>query len=159
MMSRAERLPGWVYQLFNVPVHLYRFGFGQKVGPPILILTTTGRKSGLPRQTPLQYELIDGVYYAGSMRGDRADWYRNLIANPQVVVQVNERTFPALAEGIEDTEEVLAFLKFRLQRSPRMIAAIMRADGLKDAADDAQLRSYAKGTTVVALHPAAENES
>lgn len=156
-MSRAERLPRWVYRLFGVPTHLYRFGFGQKVGPAILILTTTGRKSGLPRQTPLQYELIDDVYYSGSMRGDKADWYRNIIANPQVQVKVGDKTFPALAEGISSTDEVLAFLTYRLQRSPRMISAIMRADGLQDATDDAALRSYAKDVTVVALRPAAEN--
>lgn len=152
-MSRAERLPHWVYRLFNVPTRLYRFGFGQKVGPPILILTTTGRISGLPRQTPLQYELIDGVYYAGSMRGDKADWYRNILADPRVMLKVGQRQFPALAEAIDDSEQVLSFLIYRLQRSPRMITAIMRADGLQDAADEEALRNYAKSTTVVAIRP------
>jgi hypothetical protein len=46
-MSRAEKLPRWVYRLFNLPRRLVRIGFGQKVGPPLLILTTTGRRSGL----------------------------------------------------------------------------------------------------------------
>lgn len=118
-----------------------------------MILTTTGRKSGLPRQTPLQYEFIDGVYYAGSMRGDKADWYRNILADPRVLLKVGERQFPALAEAIDDGEQVLSFLKYRLQRSPRMIMAIMRADGLQDASDDAALHSYAKNMTVVALRP------
>ena len=152
-MSRAERLPHWVYRLFSFPARLYRFGFGTKVGPPILLLTTTGRKSGLPRRTPLQYQLIDGIYYCGSMRGDKADWYRNILAEPRVFLTVGDSHIPALAEAIEDDERVLAFLKVRLQRSPRMIAAIMRADGLRNAADDAALRSYAKNITVVALRP------
>lgn len=156
-MNRAERLPHWVYRLLNVPTRLYRFGFGQKVGPPILILTTTGRKSGLPRQTPLQYEFIDGVYYAGSMRGDNADWYRNILADPRVLLKVGERQFPALAEAIDDSEQVLSFLKYRLQRSPRMIMAIMRADGLQDASDDAALHSYAKNMTVVAMRPSTKD--
>ena len=151
-MSRAERLPHWVYRLFNQPRKLYRFGFGQKVGPPLIILTTIGRKSGLPRETPLQYELIDGVYYAGSMRGDKADWYRNILAEPRVTIQVGDETMPALAEAIDDTDRVLAFLKYRLDSSPRMIAAIMRADGLAST-DDESLRSYVEGLTVVAIRP------
>ena len=152
-MSRSERLPYWVYRLFNVPRRLYRFGFGQKVGPPLLILITTGRKSGLPRETPLQYELIDGVYYCGSMRGGQADWYRNIAADPEVLVRVGGQQFPALARTIDDSEEVLAFLKYRLERSPRMIMAIMRADGLQRDADEAALRSYAKGMTALAIQP------
>jgi deazaflavin-dependent oxidoreductase (nitroreductase family) len=157
-MSRAERLPHWVYRLFNVPTRLYRFGFGQKVGPQILILTTTGRKSGLPRQTPLQYEFIDGVYYAGSMRGDKADWYRNILADPRVLLKVGERQYPALAEAIDDSEQVLSFLKYRLQRSPRMITAIMRADGLQGEMDDEALRNYAKSLTTVALRPSSADD-
>jgi deazaflavin-dependent oxidoreductase (nitroreductase family) len=151
-MSRAERLPHWVYRLFNLPKNLVRFGFGSKVGPPLLILTTTGRKSGLPRQTPLQYELIDGVYYSGSMRGDSADWYRNILADPRVSIEVGNQNIPALAEAIDDTERVLAFLQYRLGRSPRMIAAILRADGLAST-DEASLRRYAEGLTVVAIRP------
>jgi len=154
-MSRAQNLPRWVYRLFNLPRRLVRFGFGQKVGPPLLILTTNGRRSGLPRETPLQYELIDGVYYAGSMRGDRADWYRNILSDPHVLLRVGDKQFPALAETIENSEQVMDFLKYRLQRSPRMISAIMRADGFQgDMNDAAALRRYAQGLTIVYLRPA-----
>jgi len=159
-MSRAQNLPRWVYRLFNLPRRLVRFGFGQKVGPPLLILTTNGRRSGLPRETPLQYELIDGVYYAGSMRGDRADWYRNILADPHVLLRVGDKQFPALAETIENSEQVMDFLKYRLQRSPRMISAIMRADGFQgDMNDAAALRRYAQGVTIVSLRPAPEPET
>ena len=44
----------------------------------VLLLTTIGRKSGLPRITPLQYEEIDGAYYVASARGAQADWFRNI---------------------------------------------------------------------------------
>jgi deazaflavin-dependent oxidoreductase (nitroreductase family) len=153
-MSRAEKLPRWVYRLFNLPRRLVRFGFGQKVGPPLLILTTTGRRSGLPRETPLQYELIDGVYYVGSMRGDRADWYGNILADAHVSVTTGDETFPAVAEAIDDHERIVAFLQYRLQRSPRMIGAIMRADGFEgDLNDETAVRRYAQGVTIVALRP------
>lgn len=152
-MSRAGRLPHWIYRLFNLPHHLVRLGFGRSFGPPILVLTTTGRVSGLPRPTPLQYEVVDGVYHVASMRGAQADWYRNLLADPRVRVGLVDREFPAMAQAIDDPDEVLAFLQVRLARSPRMIGAILRADGLADPGDDAALREYAQGVTVVALHP------
>jgi deazaflavin-dependent oxidoreductase (nitroreductase family) len=41
----------------------------------VLLLTTTGRKSGRPRQTRLQYEKEGGVIYVASARGQQADWF------------------------------------------------------------------------------------
>ena len=42
----------------------------------ILLLTTTGRKTGRPHTIGLQYELIDGRYYLGAADGNRLDWDR-----------------------------------------------------------------------------------
>ncbi len=57
---------------------LYAMGLGPLVGKFVLLLTTTGRKTGKKRITPLQYEEIEGEYFLGSARGTKADWYRNL---------------------------------------------------------------------------------
>jgi len=45
---------------------LYAIGLGPLVGRLILLLTTTGRKTGLARTMPLQYEEVDGAYYVES---------------------------------------------------------------------------------------------
>jgi deazaflavin-dependent oxidoreductase (nitroreductase family) len=72
-------------------------GWEQK---PLLILTTTGAKSGLPREAPLCY-VKDGERYVliASKGGSptHPDWYRNLLANPGVTVEVGIETFPARA--------------------------------------------------------------
>jgi len=47
---------------------LYSIGLGPLVGRIVLLLTTTGRKTGLLRVTPLQYEEVDGVYYIIDIR-------------------------------------------------------------------------------------------
>src|SRR3972149_6657660 len=44
---------------------LYAIGLGPLIGRIILLLTTTGRKSGMKRVTPLQYEKIGEDYYVG----------------------------------------------------------------------------------------------
>jgi deazaflavin-dependent oxidoreductase (nitroreductase family) len=90
--------------------------FRRGIGPrgTVLLLTTTGRKSGLPRLTPLQYELVDSVYYIASARGQQADWFKNLQANPQVEVEVSGRRFDAFAEAITDPVRIADFLQLRL---------------------------------------------
>ena len=68
-----------------------KFG-GKFRGAPVLLLTTTGRKSGQPRTSPLLY-LRDGENLAvvASYGGDDRfpAWYHNLVANPEVSAEVD----------------------------------------------------------------------
>ena len=57
----------------------YKHGYGPT--RVVMLLTTIGRKSGLPRVTPLQYEEVEGDYYIASARGADADWFKNIIVN------------------------------------------------------------------------------
>jgi deazaflavin-dependent oxidoreductase (nitroreductase family) len=71
---------------------------GYHDGMPLLLLTTTGGKTGRRRATPLTY-LPDGDRYvvaaaAGGTPGDPA-WYRNLVAHPDVTVEVGTDVFAA----------------------------------------------------------------
>jgi F420H(2)-dependent quinone reductase len=96
----------------NVP--LYRLSRGRIGGriadAPVLLLTTTGRKSGLPRTAPVVY-LADGenlvVIGSNAGHGRALAWSRNLKANPQAEVEVGRkrRTVRArIAEGEERAE-------------------------------------------------------
>lgn len=69
-------------------------------GRPLLLLTTIGAKSGLPRTTPLMYATIEGtLLLIGSNMGAAAqpDWCRNLIVNPQVSIEVGKERYSATA--------------------------------------------------------------
>lgn len=69
-------------------------------GTTVLILTTTGRKSGEPRSTPLIYQRHgDDVLVVASNGGADAPplWFRNLEADPEVQVQVKGDRFTARA--------------------------------------------------------------
>jgi len=110
---------------------LYAVGLGPIVGKIILLLTTTGRKSGQKRITPLQYEEIDGNYFLGSARGTKSDWYRNIKADGRVEVRVKNRRFRGVAETVTDPAQIADFLETRLQRHPFMIGLLMqKAHGL-----------------------------
>jgi deazaflavin-dependent oxidoreductase (nitroreductase family) len=64
-------------------------------GAPLLLLHTTGAKSGLERISPLMYLPDDGRYilFASKAGSDtNPDWYRNLVANPQARIEVGDET-------------------------------------------------------------------
>src|SRR5512136_3500577 len=93
---------------------LYDSGKGWIIGKFILLLTHTGRKSGNRYVTPLQYEKIEDTYYVGAGRGARADWFCNILADPQVHVRVGRQEFDCEAEPVTDSERAADFLAYRL---------------------------------------------
>ena len=80
---------------------------GPFAGAPLLLLTTTGAKTGAERTTPLVHTRDgDRIVIIASKGGAprHPDWYRNLSANPQVTVELPGETFRAQAR-VADGEE------------------------------------------------------
>ena len=135
------------------PIFAYKIGLGPLIGRVLLLLTTTGRKTGLARVTPLQYELIDGVYHIGAVFGVKTDWVRNIQADPRVQVCVKGETFNGRAEVSTDPEDVADFIQYRLNKHPRMIGWIMKLDGFKSRPSRAELVVYSKNLALVRITP------
>jgi deazaflavin-dependent oxidoreductase (nitroreductase family) len=77
-------------------------------GTTVLILTTTGRRTGKPRATPLIYRKHGGDYLVVASRGgadSHPSWYLNLQANPEVGVQVLGDEFTARARTAQPAEK------------------------------------------------------
>lgn len=75
-------------------------GYDWLNGTTILILTTTGRRSGKEHSTPLIFRQHGGDYLVVASKGGAAEppqWYLNLQANPRVRVQVKSEVFAANA--------------------------------------------------------------
>ncbi len=132
---------------------LYRSGLAPLLGRFILLLTTTGRKSGLPRVTPLQYEEVDGAIYVASARGAKADWFRNILADHCVKVRIKSREFEGLAEPVNDPGRIADFLELRLQRHPQMVGAILKSVGLPASPSRSELEEYASQLAMVIIRP------
>jgi deazaflavin-dependent oxidoreductase (nitroreductase family) len=93
-------------------VKLYRETDGEQGylwnGAPILLLTTTGRKSGEARTSALIFGRDgDDLLLVASQGGapTHPNWYHNLSANPNVEVQVQGDVFPATARTAVDDEK------------------------------------------------------
>ena len=143
-----------IWKLLKLPPQvLYTLGLGPVYGRLVLLLTTTGRVSGLERVTPLQYEEIEGAIYVASARGVKADWYRNIVADPHVTVQLKGRKFAGLAEPTTDPELMADFLEIRLQRHPRMVGALLRREGLAKSPNRSELEAFAANKAMVIIRP------
>lgn len=86
-------------------------GYIWKRGTTILLLTTTGRRSGEERTTPLIYREVDDAYVIVASKGgapQHPDWYANLLEDPSAEVQIRGERFPARARtaGPEERERL-----------------------------------------------------
>lgn len=67
-------------------------------------ITTTGRRTGLPRRIEIWFHRVDGRYYLSTLPG-RPSWYANLVANPEFTFHVKHGAradLPATAIPITD---------------------------------------------------------
>jgi deazaflavin-dependent oxidoreductase (nitroreductase family) len=80
---------------------------GLMAGSPVLLLTTTGRRSGHAHTTPLTYTVQGGrILVAASNGGSPTDpqWFANLVADPVVEVELFDERFPATAVVLEGAD-------------------------------------------------------
>lgn len=80
---------------------------GQFAGAPLLLLTTTGAKSGKERVAPLAYTRDGDRYVVIASKGGaptHPDWYHNIVAHPDVTVEVGTERFAARATVPEGAE-------------------------------------------------------
>jgi len=70
-----------------------------------LYLTTTGRRSGLPREIEIWFTEHEGSFYVIAEHRERAQWVRNIQADPRVRVRVGDRVFDATARSLSEEDE------------------------------------------------------
>lgn len=116
-MPTCKRL---VIAWFFVPMHRFLFRLsggrllGRLEGVGVLILTTRGRKSGKRRSSPLLYFRFEGsnelIVVASNYGQDHhPGWYWNLVADPEVVVEVKGERFSAQARIAEGAERIVLY--------------------------------------------------
>jgi deazaflavin-dependent oxidoreductase (nitroreductase family) len=85
---------------------------GGKVGPPfegapLLILHSTGARSGKTRLAPIVYQAVGeswAVFASKAGAPDNPDWYHNLLANPAARIEVGTETLDVTARVLEGDE-------------------------------------------------------
>ncbi len=119
MRASLARAPRWEaiaerFSIFAMHRTLYRALGGRFVGRNILILTTTGRKTGRRRSTPLYY-VRDGEDYVVIASNGGDDWYpgwwHNIRANPDLEIEVGRSRIPCKAEQVSEADRRPLFTK------------------------------------------------
>lgn len=133
---------------------LLRAGLGWLIGSPpagyFMLLRTTGCKSGLPRDTPLNYAIDEGDVVCLAGFGERAHWLRNLRSDPRVQVRLPDRAIDGEAAVVAERAE-----------ARRLAVAVARNSGLALALEhprcllmsDAELAARLDGRPVVRIRP------
>ncbi|HEX6796574.1 MAG TPA: nitroreductase family deazaflavin-dependent oxidoreductase [Ktedonobacterales bacterium] len=82
-------------------------------GRPLLLLTTTGAKSGQRRTTPMMYLREGDRLFVFASKGGaptNPDWYHNLLAHPDVTVEIGDQIYQAVAQPVtgEERDQIYA---------------------------------------------------
>jgi deazaflavin-dependent oxidoreductase (nitroreductase family) len=146
---------GWKRLLWRAPIWLYRLGLGGLMGDHFLLLTHTGRSSGLPRQAVL--EIVDRddenqIYYVVSGFGEKADWYKNIIQNPEATIQVGWKKIAAIAEQVP-FEDAVQFILDYAQRHPQAIKTLIQIMGYPLGDTEEDYRTFAQIVPVIGFRP------
>jgi len=128
---------------------MWRLGLGPllnwwpMVGGRILVIHHTGRKSGLPRRTPVNYAIVDGDLYCTAGYGRASDWYRNIQANPNIEVWLPDGWWSGTALDVGDDPRRLYLLRQVLIGSGfAAFAAGINPYKISDEALEAATRDY-----------------
>ena len=138
------------FKYFNrFMLFMWRLGLGPvlNMGPTMLgrymVITHIGRKSGIKRRTPVNYALVDDEVYCVAGFGSGSDWYRNIIANPQVEVWLPDGWWAGIAEEVTHPEARLPLLREVLIASGfAALAAGVDPGKMTDEALDAATKEY-----------------
>jgi F420H(2)-dependent quinone reductase len=121
----SDRLIAGVLRVFSrVHITLYRWTggiIGERIfGSRLLLLTTTGRKTGQPRTKPVAY-LTDGgglVIVAGAAGAEKhPDWWLNLESHPEALVQVARRKLQVSATRVLPEEQQRLWARYPAQHA------------------------------------------
>lgn len=158
MAEKTRVLPpprGLARLAFRLPIGLYRLGLGGLLGTRFLLLTHTGRKTGRERKTVLEvvrYDKAKSVFVVAAGFGPKSDWYQNLLARPQVVVQCGRRRWKMNTEFLSPDRAGEELLEYG-RRHPLALRELIRMMGFKAGDTPEEIRGVGRMLPMVAFSP------
>jgi deazaflavin-dependent oxidoreductase (nitroreductase family) len=146
---------GLLRRMLQVPPLLYRTRLARHLGPRLLALTTIGRRTGQERTVGLNYARDGETVYVLSGYG-RTDWYRNLVADPHVKVQIGSDHWSTEATAVSDSVEAQRVREIFAQQAlgqgpPPVLRPLVRRLGLDYEGEVRRLRDPGLEFPIVAI--------
>jgi deazaflavin-dependent oxidoreductase (nitroreductase family) len=127
----------WAQVVTKVPLVSWRLGLGPLTGRLFAILTITGRKSGLPRRTMVEYHRFNDKKYIVSGFGEDAQWYKNIVADSRITVQTSDGTESVRAVRVTDDDELIDVINvFKSTDSEAFINWYLSSYGIASTYED-----------------------
>jgi deazaflavin-dependent oxidoreductase (nitroreductase family) len=107
--KQMNSLRRFFHGMNRLMVWMWKKGWGKQINVwpekmgRVMIIKHRGRKSGKEYLTPVNYAEVEGQIYCTAGFGSVSDWYRNILANPQVELWLPEMNRGACAEDISDS--------------------------------------------------------
>jgi deazaflavin-dependent oxidoreductase (nitroreductase family) len=139
----------------KVPVLLYRGPIADLLRSRcVLLLTTRGRKTGLPRTGPVSFMPVDDRFVVFSGWGVGSNWYQNIRADPAVTITVGRRRMRGVARVVEDPAQRRELMLRMQKRSagcgpPRPARPLLKALRMFDYDAEITMAVAAGGTLPV----------
>lgn len=145
--------------LFRLPVSLYHLHLGRLLGHRFLLLTHTGRHTGLPRQTVLEVmeyreEIPEAIVMSGF--GRNSDWLRNIEATPNPQITIASQNFPATFRFLSEDEAVAVVKNYERRNwlAAGMVRAVLsRLLGWKYSGSDEDRHKLVRQLPVLGFRP------
>ena len=143
--------------MFRAPLLVYRARLGWLFGHRLVLLAHRGRTTGRRRQVVVEVVVRDpttGAVTVASGYGPSADWYRNLLADPDAEIVLGSRRLAVRANPVpaEEGGELMVDYARRRPRSARMVARQM---GVPVDGSEASFRTLGRALPYVRLEPRA----
>jgi deazaflavin-dependent oxidoreductase (nitroreductase family) len=115
--AQLQRLRRIFHSMNHFMVFLWKIGLGRMmnawpaVGGRIMVIHHCGRKSGREYLTPVNYAIVDHEIYVTAGFGSGTDWYRNILANPDIQLWLPEGRRRAHACDVSDSPSRVRLLR------------------------------------------------
>jgi deazaflavin-dependent oxidoreductase (nitroreductase family) len=106
-----------IFRAFNhFMLLIWRLGLGKygnptQIGGAIMVIKHKGRVTGQTRYAPVNFAEIDGDIYCTAGFGETSDWYKNLMADPEVELWLPNSRWASLAEDVTNNENRVVIMR------------------------------------------------
>jgi deazaflavin-dependent oxidoreductase (nitroreductase family) len=158
MATSTRRLPvprGFLRWLLRLPIDLYQLRLGWLLGERFMLIEHLGRKSGKWQKVVIEvvgHDEETDTYFAASGWKQRSNWYRNILAHPQVRLSVGRRSrLTAVAQTLDATSAGDRLLDYA-RRHPLAMRELAEIMGFPNHDTEADIRAIAESLPIIGFH-------
>ena len=156
MAAHPIHSPGGLSRLiYRLPIGFFRLRLGWLLSNHFLLLTHTGRKSGLPRYAVIEvmrYDKMADTYIVASGFGENADWLLNLQKTPQAEIQIGFRSLKVEAHQLPLERAEREVLEYG-RRHLIILHMLARIVGIPFDGTEEGIRILTRSVLIVAFSP------